>query len=168
MKTTTIAAAALALVGVATADILAINNPTVGSTWSTADNNNFIGWTGTCSFMGNASRSVLVDLMKGPSGSLQFVASLQPLDCSSEIVNRANVTLPSDIPSGNYSIRIQTTPPSYSNVFAIVNPKDKPTTTAGPAPTQNPKPPAAGAMLEPKIFLAMAGTAVAAAFQYLL
>ncbi|KAG0222415.1 hypothetical protein BGW42_006611 [Actinomortierella wolfii] len=169
MKTATIAAATLALASVATADVLAINNPTQGSVWK-AGETYFIGWTGNCAFMGNNSRSVLVDLMTGPSNTLRYVASLEPLDCSSSTVVRANVTVPANVATGNYSIRIQTEPPSYSNVFSIVNPNDKPTPTGGnttPPPVQSQKPDGAGSMLEPKMLLALAGTAAAAAFQFL-
>ncbi|KAF9969979.1 hypothetical protein BGZ73_007434 [Actinomortierella ambigua] len=166
MKATTIAAATLALASAVVADPLQINTPTKGSVW-TAGETYFIGWTGGCADMGNASTSVLVDLMTGPSGALRYVASLQPLDCSKPANTRANVTVPANVPTGEYSIRVQTTPiPSYSTPFNINNPNDKPSPTAGPAPTQT-KIQGAASMMEPKILLALAGTAAAAAFQYL-
>ncbi|KAG0247470.1 hypothetical protein BG011_001425, partial [Mortierella polycephala] len=110
-----------ALVATVSADMLQINNPTDGTVWKT-DVPNFVGWTGNCASMGNDSKSVKVDIVNGPSNAVRYVATLGTLDCSGSNT-RADMTVPSTVASGRYSIVIRTTPQeSYTNPFEINNP----------------------------------------------
>ncbi|KAG0222464.1 hypothetical protein BGW42_006597 [Actinomortierella wolfii] len=134
-------ALASAFAAVATADLLQINTPTKGSTW-TVGKSEFIAWTGDCASMGPNGKNVSIELLSGPAESVIFEAALGTLDCTNPSVNRHTLTLPEDTKSGEYSIRIQTVPVSYTNPFQI-NGKAAPapsapaTTTAAekPAPT---------------------------------
>ncbi|KAF9953374.1 hypothetical protein BGZ65_004720 [Modicella reniformis] len=102
-------------------DMLRINNPTDGTVWKTGVLN-FVGWTGNCASMGGDSKMVKVDLVNGPSTAVRYVATLGTLDCSNANI-RADMTVPSTVVSGEYSIVVRTTPQqSYTNSFQIDNP----------------------------------------------
>ncbi|CAO3570560.1 unnamed protein product [Mortierella alpina] len=116
-----LAISASALLAVVSADMLQINNPTDGTEWKT-DVPNFVGWTGNCASMGLDAKTVKVDLVNGPSTAVRYVATLGTLDCSGSNT-RADMTVPSTVPSGDYSIVIRTAPQqSYTNTFKITNP----------------------------------------------
>ncbi|KAF9359951.1 hypothetical protein BGX26_010996 [Mortierella sp. AD094] len=126
---------AAALVATVSADMLQINNPTAGTVWTTGLPN-FVGWTGNCASMGNDSKAVKVDLVNGPSTAVRYVATLGTLDCSGSNT-RADLTVPSTVASGQYSIVVRTAPQqSYTNSFQINNPSQ-------PAPEEIPAPPQA-------------------------
>ncbi|KAI1319982.1 hypothetical protein EDD11_002313 [Mortierella claussenii] len=111
----------VAFATVSTADMLQINNPTDGTVWKT-EVPNFVGWTGNCASMGNDSKAVKVDLVNGPSSAVRYVATLGTLDCSGSNT-RADMTVPSTVVSGQYSIVVRTAPQqSYTNSFEIDNP----------------------------------------------
>ncbi|KAG0080423.1 hypothetical protein BGZ93_000227 [Podila epicladia] len=117
----TIAVVASAVLAVASADMLQINNPTNGTTWTTGVPN-FVGWTGNCASMGNDSKTVKVDLVNGPANAVRYVATLGALDCSGTNT-RADMTVPGTVVSGEYSIVVRTSPQqSYTNSFKINNP----------------------------------------------
>ncbi|KAF9437946.1 hypothetical protein BGZ76_010489 [Entomortierella beljakovae] len=135
---TTIIFTAAALVATVSADMLQINNPTDGTVWKTGVPN-FVGWTGNCASMGNDSKAVKVDLVNGPSTAVRYVATLGTLDCSGSNT-RADMTVPSTVPSGQYAIVVRTSPQqSYTNSFQI----DNPSQPAAP-PTDVPTPPQGG------------------------
>ncbi|KAF9410143.1 hypothetical protein BGZ94_001746 [Podila epigama] len=117
----TIAVVASSILAVASADMLQINNPTNGTTWTTGVPN-FVGWTGNCASMGNDSKAVKVDLVNGPANAVRYVATLGTLDCSGSNA-RADMTVPGTVVSGEYSIVVRTAPQqSYTNSFRINNP----------------------------------------------
>ncbi|KAF9434550.1 hypothetical protein BGZ76_007810 [Entomortierella beljakovae] len=104
---------------------LAISNPTSGTTWRVGESV-FLQWTGNCASMGNPSdKSVDVNLMTGGSNALRFITRLASIDCSGNNI-RKEFTIPKDAvaETGNYSLMVQTTPPSYSPVFSIDIGKD--------------------------------------------
>ncbi|KAF9086487.1 hypothetical protein BGX29_008348 [Mortierella sp. GBA35] len=130
--------AAAVLAGVVSADMLQINNPTEGTVWKTGMPN-FVGWTGNCASMGNDSKAVKVDLVNGPSTAVRYVATLGTLDCSGSNT-RADMTVPSTVASGQYSIVVRTAPDqSYTNSFQIDNPSQPAPPTSSPpsSGTQN-------------------------------
>ncbi|KAG0349229.1 hypothetical protein BG004_000453 [Podila humilis] len=127
------AIAVSSFIAVASADMLQIHNPTVGSTWKT-DAPNYLGWSGNCSSMGEAGKAVIVDLMAGPANALRFVTNLGTIDCSASSNGRADITVPKDVASGKYSLVVRTAPDvSYTNPFDIVG-------ASGPAPPPTPPP----------------------------
>ncbi|KAF9306642.1 hypothetical protein BGZ74_004581 [Mortierella antarctica] len=119
--TTTLLAAAMTMATYVNADMIQINNPTVGTEW-TAGVSNFVGWTGNCASMGPAATNVTVILNTGPSEAVRYVATLGTLDCSASST-RTDLTVPLSVPSGTYSIVVRTAPElSYTNMFTINNP----------------------------------------------
>jgi len=101
--------------------MLQINNPTDGTVWKTSFPS-FVGWSGNCASMGNDSKAVKVDLVNGPPSTVRYVATLGTLDCSGSNT-RADMTIPSTVPSGQYAIVVRTFPQqSYTNSFQIDNP----------------------------------------------
>lgn len=169
MKITAAAALVASMAAVASADMLAISNPTKGSVWAVGDSV-FLMWSGNCASMGAASKNVTVDFVQGPSGQVHFVNSLGLIDCSGSNV-RSDYTVPTLTP-GLYSIRVNTVPqPSYTNEFQINGaggvappPSAAPQASATTAPS-NPKPTGnAAGSLTANVMLAVAG-AVAVASQ---
>ncbi|KAF8926505.1 hypothetical protein EDD21DRAFT_410984 [Dissophora ornata] len=167
-----IAVAASSLVALATADMLQINNPTAGSTWTTG-RSEFVGWSGNCALMGEAGKNVTVDLINGPSTAVRYVATLGQLDCSGKNTT-AYFTVPNTIASGQYSIIVRTQPTgqeSYTNIFQIANPSSQPaassaapsaaTTTTGNAAASTSKPSGANS-LGANVIMAFAGAAAVA------
>jgi len=123
----TLAIAASSVVALASADMLQVHNPTRGSVWKT-DTPSYLGWTGNCASMGAAGKTVLVDLMTGPSDSLRFVTNIGTIDCTGN-TGRADITIPKDVQSGKYALTIHTSPDvSYTNAFDIVG-------TSAPTPS---------------------------------
>ncbi|KAF9408290.1 hypothetical protein BGZ94_002356 [Podila epigama] len=119
--TTTLLAAAITMASYVNADMIQINNPTVGTIW-TAGVSNFVGWSGNCNSMGPAAMNVTVILNTGPSEAVRYVATLGTLDCSGTST-RTDLTVPLSVPSGTYSIVVRTVPElSYTNMFKINNP----------------------------------------------
>ncbi|KAG0360024.1 hypothetical protein BC939DRAFT_435485 [Gamsiella multidivaricata] len=174
----TVAIVASSLAAIATADMLQINNPTQGSTWTTGKSE-FVGWTGNCASMGDAGKNVTVDLVTGPASAVRYVATLGTLDCSGSLT-RADFTVPDSIATGQYAIIVRTQPQgqeSYTNNFqinsgAVAPAPVTPTTTAGAttaAPTATAtatnKPSGAGS-LGANVMMAFAGAA-AVAYQLL-
>ncbi|KAG0025713.1 hypothetical protein BGZ81_006964 [Podila clonocystis] len=126
----TLAVAASSVVALASADMLQIHNPTVGTVWK-VDTPSYLGWSGNCASMGAAGKAVVVDLMTGPAESLRFVVNVGTIDCTGS-TSRADITVPKDIQTGKYSLVIRTSPDvSYTNQFDIVG---------AAAPTPSPKP----------------------------
>ncbi|KAF9175173.1 hypothetical protein BGX21_007708 [Mortierella sp. AD011] len=103
---------------------LAISNPTAGTTWKVGETV-FLQWSGECSETSN-KKNVDVNLMTGDSNALRFVARLASVDCSSSKNIRKEFKIPSQAvaQTGTYSLVVQTTPPSYSNVFTIETAND--------------------------------------------
>ncbi|KAF9114302.1 hypothetical protein BGX27_011203 [Mortierella sp. AM989] len=135
--TTTLLAVTATLATVVNADMLQINNPTAGTVW-TAGVSNFVGWTGNCASMGAAAKNVTVILNTGPSDAVRYVATLGTLDCSGSST-RTDLTVPTTIASGTYSIVVRTDPElSYTNMFTINNPSSP--VTPSPAPPSVPAP----------------------------
>ncbi|KAF9334648.1 hypothetical protein BG006_001778 [Podila minutissima] len=129
----TLAVASSSVVALASADMLQIHNPTVGTVWK-VDTPSYLGWTGSCSSMGAAGKAVMVDLMTGPSGALRFVTNVGIIDCTGSN-SRADITVPKDVESGKYSLTIRTSPDvSYTNQFDIVG-AAAPTTVPSPKPS---------------------------------
>lgn len=129
----TLAIAASSVVALASADMLQVHNPTRGSVWKT-DTPSYLGWTGNCASMGAAGKTVLVDLMTGPSDSLRFVTNIGTIDCTGN-TGRADITIPKDVQSGKYALTIRTSPDvSYTNAFDIVG-------ASAPAPSPVPEVP---------------------------
>ncbi|KAF9189269.1 hypothetical protein BGZ51_009716 [Haplosporangium sp. Z 767] len=166
--TTTVAVVASSLVAMATADLLQINNPTLGSVWTIGEKE-FVGWTGNCASMGNDGKNVTVDLVEGPSGTVRYVTTLGTLDCSGS-QTRADFVVPETVKPGKYAIVVRTLPPeqnSYTNTFEI---KAKQTTPTAPSTSTNPSPTStpgnAAGSLNTNVMFAIAG-AVAIAFQLL-
>ncbi|KAF9091277.1 hypothetical protein BGX29_007808 [Mortierella sp. GBA35] len=168
---TSLAVAATTVAAFASAQSIAINDPNVGGIWR-AGQDNYMMWGGSCKSLGVAAKNVTVQLMTGPAEAIRFIAELGTLDCSSEASVNKQIKLPEDIEPGNgYSLRVLTTPPSYSNIFSVVNPKaaTPPPATAAPAPapstTQKPadgtKGSGAGSLAAGSM-IAAAGAAVAA------
>ncbi|KAG0030670.1 hypothetical protein BGZ81_002348 [Podila clonocystis] len=119
--TTTLLVAAMTMTAYVNADMIQVNNPTVGTVW-TAGVSNFVGWTGNCASMGPAATNVTVILNTGPSEAVRYVATLGILDCSASST-RTDLTVPLSVPSGTYSIVVRTAPElSYTNMFTINNP----------------------------------------------
>ncbi|KAF9392778.1 hypothetical protein CPB97_010154 [Podila verticillata] len=119
--TTTLLAAAMTMAAYVNADMIQVNNPTVGTVW-TAGVSNFVGWTGNCASMGPSATNVTVILNTGPSEAVRYVATLGTLDCSASST-RTDLTVPLSVPSGTYSIVVRTAPElSYTNMFTINNP----------------------------------------------
>ncbi|KAF8983878.1 hypothetical protein BGZ46_009335 [Entomortierella lignicola] len=130
--TASILAVTATLASLVNADMLQINNPTAGTVW-VANVPNFIGWTGNCASMEAAAKNVTVILNTGPSDAVRYVATLGTLDCSGSNT-RTDLTVPSNVPSGTYSIVVRTDPQlSYTNMFTINNPSI-PATSSGSAP----------------------------------
>jgi hypothetical protein len=166
-----VAIAASSLVALATADLLQINNPTQGTTWS-AGENVFVGWSGNCNSMGAAATNVTVDIVTGPAAAVRYVATLGHLDCSGANV-KTNFVVPASIETGEYALIVRTTPqPSFTNAFKInngaVSPPPAQSSAAVPPPTSTT--PADNKSGASSLFLngavAIAG-AVAVAFQLL-
>ncbi|KAG0263726.1 hypothetical protein BG011_008239 [Mortierella polycephala] len=165
---TTVAVVASSMVAMATADLLQINNPTVGSVW-TIGKKEFVGWSGNCASMGNAGKNVTVDLVEGPAGTVRYVATLGTLDCSGSLT-RADFEVPETIKPGEYAIVVRTEPStqaSYTNAFEI---KSGQATPSSPSTSTNPTPTAApdnaAGSLNTNVMFVLAG-AVAVAFQLL-
>lgn len=179
--TTFAATAAFLVIGttMVSADMLQINNPTDGTEWKTGVPN-FVGWTGNCASMGNDSKTVKIDLVNGPSTAVRYIATLGTLDCSGSNT-RADMTVPSTVPSGTYAIVIRTAPQqSYTNAFKIENPSQPAApgtdpsqsgagagtgagTGAGGAGTTNPSTPSgAVGSLAPSVLLVAGGVAALA------
>ncbi|KAF9315291.1 hypothetical protein BG006_003778 [Podila minutissima] len=126
---------ALALAATATAQKIAISNPTKGSRWEVGKPQHLI-WSGNCAGMGANAGNVSIQIVNGPSTSVQFKGEIGKLDCSGSI-STTTVTIGTDIESGEYSIRVLTLPESsYSPAFDVVNPAlpGTPTTTGAPKP----------------------------------
>ncbi|KAF9177066.1 hypothetical protein BGZ51_002277 [Haplosporangium sp. Z 767] len=165
-----IVVSAAALVATVSADMLQINNPTEGTVWKT-DVPNFVGWTGNCASMGNDSKAVKVDLVNGPSNAVRYVATLGTLDCSGSNT-RADMTVPSTVASGRYSIVVRTSPQqSYTNSFEINNPSQPaaPDSSSGPSTQPSSEPRVKGndasaspSFLGSSILLALTGSAALA------
>ncbi|KAG0251532.1 hypothetical protein BG011_007533 [Mortierella polycephala] len=164
MKFITTIAIASTFVAAATAQRIAIYNPTVGSQW-TVGKLEFLGWTGNCAGMGNDSRTVGVELVEGPADFVRFVADLGTIDCSGA-VTKADITVDSTVKGGEYSIRVKTSPEdSYSNAFTINNAGSPAApSSAPPAPTTgvDKKPDSAASSLAISSLLALTGAAAAA------
>ncbi|KAF9932120.1 hypothetical protein BGZ75_008203 [Mortierella antarctica] len=165
MKFAATLAVASTVAALASAQTIQINNPTEGSTWTVGQATSYLGWSGNCAGMGNSSKAVDVELVKGPANMVQYVAKLATIDCSGAL-NRADITVPDKIASGKYSIRVKTTPQdSYSNAFTIENAAVPPTDAApSTPPTASPSkaPTSAASSLAVSSFLGLAGVAVAA------
>ncbi|KAF8920486.1 hypothetical protein EDD21DRAFT_393887 [Dissophora ornata] len=132
MKFIATVAVAASVLAVSSAQTLQISNPITGSQW-TAGATEFLGWSSNCAAMGNSSHAVTVDLIDGPSTAVRFVSSLGTIDCSSTNTT-ANMVVPTSIQTGQYSIRINTTPQvSYSTTFQINNPSSPAATTTSAA-----------------------------------
>ncbi|KAK3807981.1 MAG: hypothetical protein JOS17DRAFT_766446 [Linnemannia elongata] len=131
----TILVATTAFTIVTNAQLVLINNPTAGTVWHSGAQA-LVNWTGSCATLGSASHSVAIDLVKGPTGARLFVSSLGTLDCSGSITS-VTLTVPSNVGSGEYYVRVGTTPMSYSNAFQIYNTQASSTmtTTTAPLPT---------------------------------
>ncbi|KAI1315106.1 hypothetical protein EDD11_001296 [Mortierella claussenii] len=102
------------------ADPLAISNPAKGTTWK-VNEAVFLQWSGNCASMGSpGAKNVDVNLMTGGSNALRFIKKLATIDCSGTNT-RKEFSIPQDAvtTSGSYSLMVQTTPPSYSNIFTI-------------------------------------------------
>ncbi|KAG0285323.1 hypothetical protein BGZ96_010391 [Linnemannia gamsii] len=131
---TTLLVAATTLAAYVHADMLQINNPTAGTVW-TAGVSNFVGWTGNCASMGAAAKNVTVILNTGPSDAVRYVATLGTLDCSGSST-RTDLTVPTSVSSGTYSIVVRTDPQlSYTNMFTINNPSSPAIETPPTSPT---------------------------------
>ncbi|KAG0339012.1 hypothetical protein BG004_006975 [Podila humilis] len=138
MKFITASVATLVLAAVTSAQKIAINNPTISTSWEVAKPQYF-SWTGNCASMGAAATKVEVQLVQGPSTAVQFVAVIASIDCSGNITNIKNATIPAEVPAGDYSIRVMTMPEnSYSVGFKVTNPA----APQPPTPTTAPPPPA--------------------------
>ena len=164
MKFAATLAIASTVAALASAQTIQINNPTVGSTWTVGAASNYLGWTGNCAGMGNSSKTVDVELVQGPENMVRFVAKLAAIDCSGSNT-RADIPVPATVTSGEYSIRVKTTPQeSYSNRFSIVNGAAPAPSASGPAPSTSPStaPKSAASSLAISSFLGLAGVAVAA------
>ncbi|KAG9327763.1 hypothetical protein KVV02_000209 [Mortierella alpina] len=166
--------AASSLVALASADMLQINNPTTGSTWTTGIPS-FVGWSGNCNSLGGTiGKNVTIDLVNGPANAVRYVATLGGLDCTGTNT-RSDVTVPNTVAPGMYSIIVRTGDmASYSNVFQINNPSQPsaPTNPAGPtspAPSNGDgKPAGSGAgSLGANAMLAVAGAAATVAYHFL-
>ncbi|KAF9389492.1 hypothetical protein CPB97_011236 [Podila verticillata] len=159
------ATVALALAATATAQKIAINNPTTSTSWDVAKPQ-YLSWTGNCSSMGAAAKTVDIQLVNGPSTAVQFVAAVGTLDCSGNATSINNVTIPTTVASGTYSIRVMTQPEnSYSTTFTVNNPASpatpSTTTTTGAPQTTTPAHSGAGQVVAGSM-AALAGCAVAA------
>ncbi|KAF9290441.1 hypothetical protein BGZ68_007069 [Mortierella alpina] len=171
--TSSVIVAASSLVALVSADMLQINNPTTGSTWTTGVPS-FVGWTGNCNALGSTiGKNVTIDLVNGPANAVRYVATLGGLDCTGTNT-RSDVTVPNTVAPGMYSIIVRTgDQASYSNVFQINNPSQPsaPTEPAGPgspAPSGGNKPAGSGAgSLGNNAMFALAGAAAVAAYQLL-
>ncbi|KAF9968175.1 hypothetical protein BGZ70_006152 [Mortierella alpina] len=154
--------AASSLVALASADMLQINNPTTGSTWTTGVRPFTLG------------KNVTIDLVNGPANAVRYVATLGGLDCTGTNT-RSDVTVPNTVAPGMYSIIVRTgEQASYSNAFQINNPSQPsaPSESAGPsgpAPPADSAKPAAGSAgsLGANAKLAFAGAAAAVAYHLL-
>ncbi|KAG0272831.1 hypothetical protein BGZ96_005176, partial [Linnemannia gamsii] len=116
MKATTLITAA-AFIMVSSAEIQ-ISDPTMGSIWRTGTQG-YVRWTGNCASMGSAGRTVTVDLIQGPADATRFVASLGTIDCTSSTNTSVLLAVPSNIAPGEYALRSNTLPISYSANFQI-------------------------------------------------
>jgi len=158
------AAVALALAATATAQKIAINNPTTSTNWDVAKPQ-YLSWTGNCSSMGAAAKAVDIQLVNGPSTAVQFIAAIGVLDCSGNLTSINNVTIPATVASGVYSIRVMTQPEnSYSTTFNVNNPASPATpsaTTTGAPQTTTPAHSGASQVVAGSM-AALAGCAVAA------
>ncbi|KAF9358640.1 hypothetical protein BGX26_001269 [Mortierella sp. AD094] len=114
-------ASALAIAHASTLEIgtLAISNPTKGTTWKVGETV-FLQWTNKCSTTADKN-AVDVNLMTGGANALRFITRLATIDCSSTNNIRKEFTIPPEAvaATGSYSLMVQTTPPSYSNIFTI-------------------------------------------------
>lgn len=123
-KTVATLATLASMMVLAQADMLSLSNPTSGTIWKVGDAV-FLQWKGNCASMGSpAAKMVDVNLMKGPSTALRFVAKLASIDCSNTNT-RKEFTIPADLAKlvnkdDVYSLQVQTEPqPSYSPTFTI-------------------------------------------------
>ncbi|KAG0026498.1 hypothetical protein BGZ82_009443 [Podila clonocystis] len=133
------ATVALALAATATAQKIAISNPTAGTRWEVGKPQRLI-WSGNCASMGANAANVSVQIVNGPSGAVQFRGDVGKLDCSGGLTSIDNIVIPADVEAGEYSIRVLTQPdPSYSPPFTVVN-TAKPATPSTSATTDAPKP----------------------------
>jgi len=160
------ATVALALAATATAQKIAINNPTTSTSWDVAKPQ-YLSWTGNCSSMGAGAKTVDIQLVNGPASAVQFVAAIGVLDCSGNATSINNATIPATVASGTYSIRVMTQPdPSYSTTFTVNNPAAPATpsttaTTTGAPQTTTPAHSDASQVVAGSM-AALAGCAVAA------
>ncbi|KAF9957271.1 hypothetical protein BGZ70_009556 [Mortierella alpina] len=167
MKFTATLAIASTVAALASAQTIQINNPTQGSKWTVGATTNYLGWTGNCAGMGNSSKAVDVELVQGPPDMVRYVTKLAAIDCSGTVM-RTDISVPTTVVSGKYSIRVKTTPQdSYSNEFTIENGAapappagGSPSAPATADPTAAPK--NAASSLAISSFLGLAGVAVAA------
>ncbi|KAF9564458.1 hypothetical protein EC968_004510 [Mortierella alpina] len=171
--------AASSLVALVSADMLQINNPTTGSTWTTGVPS-FVGWTGNCNALGSTlGKNVTIDLVNGPANAVRYVATLGGLDCTGTNT-RSDVTVPNTVAPGMYSIIVRTgDQASYSNAFQINNPTQPsaPTEPSGSAPGpsggngsgggQPTGSGAAGSLGANAILAAFTGAAAAVVYQFL-
>ncbi|KAG0272594.1 hypothetical protein BGZ96_005259, partial [Linnemannia gamsii] len=128
MKVTTLITAA-AFIMVSSAQIQIID-PTVGTVWKMGSQG-YVRWTGNCVNMGSAGRTVTVDLIQGPAAATRFVASLGTVDCTSTNTS-VLLAVPGNIAPGEYALRSNTVPSSYSNLFQINGVPSATTTSSKP------------------------------------
>ncbi|KAG0046036.1 hypothetical protein BGZ83_008763 [Gryganskiella cystojenkinii] len=160
---TSVALIATSMAAVASADMLTISYPTVGTVW-TVGQSVFVMWGGNCASMGPASKNVTVEIVNGPAEAVNFVAPLGLLDCSGSS-QRQSFNVPSIATSGEYGVRVLTDPGfSYTNKFTInVAGGSTPPSAASTAPVASPtsKPNAAGSVAA-NLMWAVAGAAAVA------
>ncbi|KAG0083894.1 hypothetical protein BGZ93_001526 [Podila epicladia] len=95
---------ALALAATATAQKIAISNPTKGSKWEVGKPQQLI-WSGNCAGMGANAGNVSIQIVNGPSGAVQFKGDIGKLDCSGSVTTTA-VTIGTDVESGDGASKV--------------------------------------------------------------
>ncbi|KAG0269053.1 hypothetical protein DFQ27_004985 [Actinomortierella ambigua] len=163
-----IVAAVAACAAVASAQTIAISQPTKGSIWTVGEKA-FIEWGNRCDGSGPAAQQVKIDLKTGDANNTRFVASLGTLDCSSKANStRYEFLFQEDVQSGMYSLTIQTIPPSYTNPFEIVNKKSAtpPPTASTPPAAEKPVPTGAASSMLVKTGSVAAAALAAAAYLF--
>ncbi|KAG0363891.1 hypothetical protein BG005_003711 [Podila minutissima] len=127
--TTAIAVAAAA--AVANAQAIQFASPNVGTKW-TAGKTEYVAWIGTCTNLGAAGKSTIINIVFGDPNALQHKDVQGKIDCANSNLTNTNLKVPENLASGTaYVLQAMTDPSSYSPAFTIDG--------AAP-PTSNPPP----------------------------